>query len=186
MKYWHRIQARRNILARGVLAAFLLLTAGSTIAQDGRVPDSNDAGFRRVCNRLLCQCGCGYMVLSCNMVDCSSALYIRNTIQTSLADGKSEDAIVASFVERYGPRILPEPPKSGFSLTAWVMPFAVLLIGGMLVSYILWHWKYRFSPAGDSPDDVIGDASPAPPASPAANAALLDKYRAQIERDLEE
>ena len=172
----------------GALASALLLAQGNAVPQDAPGTNSgttsNDAAFRRVSNRLLCQCGCSYMVLSCNHVDCNSATYIRKTIQTSLASGKSEDVIVADFVEQYGPRILPEPPQKGFSLTAWVMPFAVLVLGGMLVTYILWQWKIKpqLVEAAVTPGVSMGGATPLPQES---TPALVEKYRAQIDRELE-
>ena len=142
----------------------------------------DEAAFRRVSNRLLCQCGCSYMVLSCNHLDCSSATYIRKTIRTSLAAGKTEDAIVAGFVEQYGAKILPEPPRQGFSWMAWLMPFAALLLGGGAVSYVLWRWK-----KGPSAEELVENPSEqgTEPASPEVSPALVEKYRAQIDRDLE-
>ena len=146
---------------------------------------SNDAAFRRVSGRLKCQCSCPYLVSSCNMVDCNSATYIRKTIQASLSAGKSEDAIVADFVQQYGERILAEPPRSGFWLSAWVMPFFVLLLGGALVSYILWQWKFKYQ-------TVEGEASPEPSASDRdaqspdkRSLELVEKYRAQIDDELQ-
>jgi cytochrome c-type biogenesis protein CcmH/NrfF len=179
------LKLHRKVLASSVLAVLLLMPRASGVAQAPVVPDSNDAAFRRVSNRLLCQCSCNYMVLSCNHVDCPSATFIRKTIQTSLAAGKSEDAIVAAFVQQYGPRILPEPPKKGFSLTAWVMPFAVLLLGGALLSFFLWQWKakYRLTPAEAAAGGTIASMIPSQ-GTPASN-ALVEKYRAQIDRELE-
>lgn len=196
MKYWPE-QARRVLIrtfALGVLGSVLLLAQGSDLAQTSPagtgVPSnsgasstaSSDAVFRRVSNRLLCQCGCNYMVLSCNHVDCSSASFIRRSIQTQLAAGKSEDAIVAGFVEQYGPRILPEPPKKGFNWSAWLMPFIVLVLGGALVSYILWRWKFHYQPAEAAlAGATVGDM----PIPNATAPELVEKYRAQIDRELE-
>ena len=146
--------------------------------------DPNEAAFRRVSDRLLCQCGCNYMVLSCNHLDCSSATYIRKTIRTSLAKGKTEDEIVASFVEQYGARILPEPPKKGFSWMAWIMPFAALVLGGGAVSYVLWLWKTKS--AAEEPELNPAEPNAEAGPEPEAAAALVEKYRAQIDRELEE
>lgn len=143
---------------------------------------SDDASFRRVSNRLLCQCGCGYMVLSCNHIDCPSATHIRRTIQLSLRGGQTEDVIVASFVEQYGPKILPEPPRQGFSWMAWLMPFIGLLLGGGAVSLVLLSWKKRIAPAHAAPrpsSDILETA--AAPVSP----EVVEKYRAQIDQQLD-
>lgn len=198
MKYWQEAALKRvsNALALAVLSCALLMAQGGS-GTPNNTPDAagngsaavpntptSEAAFRRVSDRLLCQCGCSYMVLSCNHLDCSSATFIRRTIQTQLAAGKSEDAIVAGFVEQYGPRILPEPPRKGFSLSAWVMPFVVLVLGGILVSYILWRMKFRFS-SGEAEDIEKPTTGETPPKEVSVSSAVVEKYRAQIDRELE-
>ncbi|MBI4444002.1 MAG: cytochrome c-type biogenesis protein CcmH [Acidobacteria bacterium] len=167
----------------GLLLVLLPLVYQAWAQNTAEQSAADEATFRRVSNRLLCQCGCNYMVLSCNHLDCSSATYIRNTIRASLSEGKTEDAIVASFVEEYGPKILPEPPRQGFSWMAWIMPFAALVLGGGVVSYVLWLWKWK--PA----EDNTAGATPADSAQPTpeqdASSALVEKYRAQIDEELD-
>jgi len=112
------------------------------------------------------------------MVECNSATPLRKTIQAGLAEGKNEDVIVAAFVQQYGPRILSEPPSKGFWLTAWVMPFVVLFLGGTLVSYVLWRWKSKYR--------MVPSAATAGASTANASSALVEKYRAQIDRELED
>ena len=170
-------------LAMAVLLMSLVVSLRPAAAQTPPANDPNEEAFRRISNKLLCQCGCGYMVLSCNHLDCSSATYIRKTIRTSLAEGKNDDTILASFVEQYGPRILPEPPRQGFTWLGWIMPFAALVLGGGAVSYILWRWKTGQLPDEPTPSDggTAGLELPAAMAKP----ELLEKYRAQIDHELE-
>jgi cytochrome c-type biogenesis protein CcmH len=193
MKFWPDLPLKsgaRLLAAAAFLCTLLMAQSGEVVPitpSNNGITASNDAAFRRVSNRLLCQCGCSYMVTDCNMVECSSAGYIRKTVKASLAAGKSEDAIVAAFIEQYGPRILPEPPKKGFSLTAWIMPFAVLLLGTALVSYVLWLWKskYRTAEVVAGADASRSEIAPAGEPSRDRDMALVEKYRAQIDRDLE-
>ena len=184
MKYWPELSHK----LLGKLVFFLLLLpislASVSLAQNVPSERETEAAFRRVSNRLLCQCGCNYMVLSCNHLDCPSATYIRKTIKTSLADDTSEDAIVTNFVEQYGAQILPEPPRKGFGWMAWVMPFLALLLGGGGVSYVLWQWKWKpqAAQATEMPDEnQQTTVSPGQNIEP----ALVEKYRAQIEGELE-
>jgi cytochrome c-type biogenesis protein CcmH/NrfF len=191
MKHWLRplLKSSGTFLATVALASAALMAQGGGAGGPQGSPESNpatspnDAAFRRVSNRLLCQCGCGYMVLSCNHVDCSSAGFIRKTISTKLAAGVGEDAIVAGFIEQYGPRIMPEPPKKGFALSAWVMPFAVLVLGGTLISFFLLQWnaKSRAAEAGAQGEVPSG----ATPVEQNISEAAVEKYRAQIDRELE-
>lgn len=50
------------------------------------------------------------------------ALQMRGIVRDKLADGETDEQIKQFFVERYGPSVLLEPPRQGFSLTAWVVP----------------------------------------------------------------
>ena len=58
--------------------------------------------------------------------------------------GKSDNAIMAYFVEKYGTTVLAAPPASGFNLAAWVMPFAALAIGALLAIYFLRQFRSRW------------------------------------------
>ena len=174
--------SRAALTAAAVFLLGLAVAAGVRAAQVAIPEAADEAAFRRVSNRLLCQCGCNYMVLSCNHLDCPSATYIRKTIKTSLTEGKSEDAIVALFVEQYGERILPEPPKAGFSLLGWFMPYIALLAGLAAVLWVIrqWLWGARETPAlaGEAGGDPLLRIRELEP-------AVMQKHHARIERDLE-
>ena len=180
MKSWRRPLPSAQFRFEMALLLGFFAAGSASLAQDST---SIEAAFRRVSNRLLCQCGCNYMVLSCNHLECPSATYIRRVIHTSLEAGKSEDAIVAGFVEEYGVRVLPEPPKKGFAWMAWIMPFLGLALGGGAVSYVLWFWKRKPS-AMDEEDAPAAPEAEYPP-TPELSPALVEKYRAQIDEELE-
>ena len=109
---------------------------------------------------------------------------LRKTIRTALAEGKTEEAAFQVIVDQYGPKILPEPPREGFSWMAWIMPFAALLLGGGMVSMVLWKWmkvNAEEEPAGDpATPSGVSDVPPEVPAS------VVEKYRAKINRQLED
>jgi cytochrome c-type biogenesis protein CcmH len=181
MKYLQKrkgIEALTGALLTVLAAISLFTSAGRLAAQEAAI---DEAAFRRVSNRLLCQCGsCGYMVLGCNHLDCPSATYIRRTIRTGLAEGKSEEDVFQSIVAVYGAKILPEPPRQGFAWMAWIMPFAALLFGAGAVAIVLRHWKKAASPQTPSPNSAAE-----PPAQAPVPASVVEKYRAQIDRQLE-
>lgn len=113
------------------------------------------AGAQRVSDRakqigtkLRCMCG------ACSMTagECSHpggefsgpcqawALPALQQIDGLLTQGKTEQQIMASFVAQYGPTVYAEPPKSGFSLVAWVMPTAYLVLGTLVVVFVISRW----------------------------------------------
>jgi cytochrome c-type biogenesis protein CcmH len=54
---------------------------------------------------------------------------MRVMVREKLAEGESRSNILQFFVNRYGPGILAEPPKSGFNLLVWIVPPVALLVG---------------------------------------------------------
>jgi cytochrome c-type biogenesis protein CcmH len=79
---------------------------------------------------LMCTCGCSMALYTCQ---CGTAGDMRSEIKSMINKGMDKDAILASFVDRYGERILSAPTKDGFNLMAWVTPFlAIGVIGGLL------------------------------------------------------
>lgn len=60
------------------------------------------------------------------------AQQMRDTIERQVQAGQSDEQIIAYFVERYD-NVLLEPPKSGFLLTLWWIPPAVLAVGALVV-----------------------------------------------------
>jgi len=87
---------------------------------------------------------------------------MRAEIREKLAGGETNDAIVASFVDRYGLVVLSAPPTSGFNLSAWIMPFVVLVIGAWVAKKVLGSWRHQTvqaeasAPAGES-DAISSD-----------------------------
>ena len=45
--------------------------------------------------------------------------------------GKSKPEVLQAMVAQYGERILAAPTKEGFNLTAWIIPFVMLVAGGL-------------------------------------------------------
>src|SRR5215469_2889859 len=86
--------------------------------------------------------------------------------------GMTEQQIIEAFVAQYGTIAYVEPPKHGFGLVAWVMPFVYFLMGLALVVFIVRKWAMR-----------PGTASPA---AVSAHNEALDRARAQAARETED
>ena len=70
-----------------------------------------------------------------------TANQMRAIIRERLAAGESPEQVRAYFVEKYGEWILLSPPKSGFTLLVWVVPFVGLGIGLVLVVVVVRRWS---------------------------------------------
>jgi cytochrome c-type biogenesis protein CcmH len=96
-----------------------------------------------------------------------TANQMRGIIRERLAAGDSPEQVKAYFVEKYGLWILLAPPRQGFNLLVWVVPFVALGAGLVLVLLLVRRWSRRT--AGASP-------------GPAPDAAM----RARIHREMAE
>ena len=57
---------------------------------------------------------------------------MRNVVREQVQGGKSSEEIQAYFVSRYGEYVLLSPPKRGFNLVVWGLPFlAIAAVGGV-------------------------------------------------------
>lgn len=94
---------------------------------------------------------------------------MRRKVRQLVAEGKSNQEIRDYFVDRYGQYIVLAPPKSGFNLAAWLLPFFVVAIGAVGVVMAARRWSREERPEED--DDE-------PPSD--------DPYMERLERELEE
>jgi len=175
--------SKRAAAAAAVLLVSLL-GQGRAVRAQSTGQGVNEEAFRRITNRLMCQCGgCSYLVLSCNHINCSSATYISKTVRNALAAGQDEEMILASLAEQYGPRVLAEPPREGFTWLGWIMPYVALLLGGGAVAIVLWRWKA--APLPDKPDSSDGGTAGLGAPVSVTGHDLVEKYRGEIDRELE-
>jgi cytochrome c-type biogenesis protein CcmH len=148
-----------------VLAAFLFLGAGG----------STDARFHDLGHRMMCTCGCGQVLLECNHVGCTSSDKMRNQLQAALDKGENDDLILQGFVQEYGPTVIAAPTATGFNRVAWIMPFLVLALGLVLVTWIVRAWKNRPTPALADGIAIPGPAD--------ARAGELADFRARARKE---
>ena len=93
---------------------------------------------------------------------------MKGIIRERLAAGESPEQVRAYFVEKYGNWILLSPPRQGFNLLVWVVPFAGLGLGLVLVLLVVRRWSRRPVP------------TQAPPMDPAMRARIR---REMVERE---
>ncbi|MCO6450622.1 MAG: cytochrome c-type biogenesis protein CcmH [Caldilineales bacterium] len=97
---------------------------------------------------------------------------MREMIDTELASGKTTEEIKAEFIDLYGPVVLGEPPREGFSLIAWIAPI-LLLVGGIVAAVLLTRrWSRASKPM------------PVPASTAAASPGQTDEYMERVEREL--
>jgi len=147
-----------------LVAAFSLALA-SLLAQD--ITNYLTPDVARVGMRLACRCGgCKNTVGDCPMLHCGSADPKRRRIFEMKQRGISDDEIVNTIVREEGVVALSGPLHH--ELFVWMMPGIALLIGFFL--YSAYVRRNRKAPAPLTPVDE----------------ALIDRFRPQIDRELDE
>ena len=83
-------------------------------------------------------------------------------VREKLAQGWTKQEILDYFSapQRYGPRVLAEPPKSGPTLAIWILPPAGFLLGGTLVFFIIRAMMKRPPTPSNEPPSVESDMAP--------------------------
>lgn len=93
-----------------------------------------------VAKEFICNCGCNNLLPDCNM-ECGDQL--RGVIAAKIKEGWDKPRIMDLLVKNYGEKLLAAPTKSGFNLTAWITPFAAILVGGVMISLAVGEWVAR-------------------------------------------
>lgn len=114
-----------------VVAALVLLAGPATVWAASQLADLENA--------LMCKCDdkCGKVLINCT---CDTSKETRKTLTGKLESGLTVDQIIKQYVDKYGETVLSAPTKSGFNLSAWITPFAALVIGGLGVRKVIQSW----------------------------------------------
>jgi cytochrome c-type biogenesis protein CcmH len=140
-----------------VVVAFTMLGAGSPSTR-----------FDQVGHKLMCTCGCAQILLECNHVSCPDSPGLIAELHTQVDAGVSDSGIFKLFAAKYGPIVLAAPMRGGFDDVAWVVPFAVLILGILGIVLLIRFWPRRHA--------RLAPALPDTPPTPDAE-ALRDRIR---------
>lgn len=157
----------RRILAGAMLA--LLLSAGPLQAQTRTVTKEQ---VQEVTSNLVCLCGCGNKTVS--LCGCGSADAVSKEVEGMLQSGKTPDQVLAHYVDAGGLAALASPPKKGFNLLAWVLPFVGILAAGTFLFTKARHWN------ADSVRQQAAFANR--PAAPKTEDAYQDRLSRELEK----
>ncbi|RPG93907.1 MAG: cytochrome c-type biogenesis protein CcmH [Candidatus Pelagibacter sp. TMED263] len=61
---------------------------------------------------------------------------IKLVVKDQIQEGKSEKEIYSFLIEKYGEWIVYKPPLNKVNLALWLLPYLVLVIGGLIIFLI--------------------------------------------------
>lgn len=97
------------------------------------LPSEQQEKIKDISRQLRCPTCTGLSILES---DAPFSLQMRSAVLAQVKEGKSSDAILTFFTERYGMWILREPPRSGFHMLAWLLPCLLLILGPLVLLYL--------------------------------------------------
>ena len=120
----------------------------------------NSSRIDHLGHQMMCMCSCNQILMECNHVGCTYSDSMRHELASGVDAGKSDDDVLAMFVEKYGTTVLAAPTHTGFNRVAWLMPYFALIVGIGGVALIVRTWHKRYAgvlarpTAGLNPADV--------------------------------
>jgi cytochrome c-type biogenesis protein CcmH len=165
------MKQRQSLFLLLALLAVIAATWSFMILADAR-NETLDQRVHEVASQLKCPVCQGESV-----ADSPSTIsqQMRAVIRQQLQSGKSEQEVIQYFVDRYGEQIVWSPPWQGFTLLAWLVPIALVLVGAFLLFTVLRSWRTApfTRPAVDDNAELAD-----------IDEADLERYRAQVEDEL--
>ena len=151
-----------------ILTALFVLTGPASLWAASQLADLENA--------LMCKCDdkCGKVLINCT---CDTSKETRKTLTSKLESGLTVEQIIQQYVDKYGETVLSAPTKSGFNLSAWIMPFAALVAGGFGVRKVIQSWVRK--------DSTDKDADEAEEASVSQPEPLSGKYSNRLRDELD-
>lgn len=167
------------IRARLVLTVVALLTVGTLIVAIGlgALAPTRTAATQRprasltdIENEVMC-------------VSCRESLAVaqspqanseRDYIRSLIAQGLTKPQIEQNLVGQYGAAVLGKPPATGFNLSVYILPPAILAVGLAILAIVLPRWRRRTRAA---PSTASAAAPPLDPAEAARLEQELSQFR---------
>jgi cytochrome c-type biogenesis protein CcmH len=126
-------------MRRSPAAAALLIAALALASPAAAAAGAPRASLTDIENNVMCP--------SCReplaLAQSPQALRERAFIRALIAQGDTKAQIEQALVAQYGPAVLGKPPASGFNLTVYLLPPAVLLLGLVTLAVTLPRWRRR-------------------------------------------
>jgi len=136
-------------IALVVMALAMASAPGAAPATEGDQAQAPKTTLPDVEDEVMCPvCGTALNLSSSPQAD-RERVFIRKQIAQGRTKAQIEDALVA----QYGTAVLAEPPKSGFDLTAWLVPGGAILVAAIAIGFGLVRWR-RAGKGGPPPGEA--------------------------------
>lgn len=137
-----------------VIAGIVLAAPRPARAAAGTAAPDLEDRVREVASELRC-----VVCQNLSVADSPSDLAkeMRNLVRELLQQGKTREEVQAYFVSRYGEFVLLAPPKRGFNLLVWGLPFVALAVGACAIYFVAKRWTVQREHAGPSVNQAYAE-----------------------------
>jgi cytochrome c-type biogenesis protein CcmH len=141
-------------VSRATAVFLALVTLGGGVSLTSAAAPVDERAVTEVAAQLRC-----VVCQSLSVADSPSetAHQMRGVIRERLAAGETPEQVKAYFVEKYGVWILLAPPRRGFTLLVWIVPYVGLLAGLVLVMVVVRRWS-RHAPTAPAETRPVDEA----------------------------
>jgi cytochrome c-type biogenesis protein CcmH len=153
-----------------VSVAFLLLTLNGPDTAQAQEPYCTDPRATELNKQILCPQCAGQTI---HQSQAPIAQDMRTRVCSLIDEGLPDGEILDYFVVGYGEGVLAEPPKSGFSLTIWLIPFVAMALG---IGGVAWAVRALRRPAREPLQVESATGVPAPG---------LERYIEMVDSEME-
>jgi cytochrome c-type biogenesis protein CcmH/NrfF len=138
----------------------------------------NDSLVKAIEGKIRCTCGCNLDVFTCRTTDftCTTSPAMHRLVLARLDSGMTAPQVLAAFEKQYGEVVLMAPPRRGFNLAAYFMPFVGLLAGFVIVGLVIRGW-FRVRPKVPLEGAAAGES-----AAPVATDDDLKRLQQELEK----
>ena len=140
----------RAVLASVVVALAMIAPATPALAAPTR------ASYTDVINDVMC--------VSCHeplaLAQSPQAITERAYVKLLIRQGLTKAQIERELVTQYGEAVLGKPPASGFNLTVYILPPALLVGGIILLAVTLPKWRRRAKASAEAPFATTSGPAP--------------------------
>jgi cytochrome c-type biogenesis protein CcmF len=148
------------LLALGMGVAVALGAAAASATPRERTGEvSRNQKVRAIAEKLMCPCPTCYWAKVLATCGCGGADQEIARLEREVAAGRTEEAIIADRVAKYGWKVLAKPPDTAANRMAWLLPYLAIGGGaaGLAIAGFAWARRRKRTGPAVAPEAVRDD-----------------------------
>jgi cytochrome c-type biogenesis protein CcmF len=142
------VKIPNNAVTTSMLLLAIVISQGMAFAQSTGEVVQRGALERSLENEIICTCSCRLPNGSCGMMNCAGKAAQTAKLRKLIAEGKTRDEIIATFVKDFGSEdVLTRPINRGFNRLIWLAPYLIAAAALVGIFVAARRWARPHTPA---------------------------------------